>query len=213
VLTIANLNEMIINAHINQADITRLQVGKEVEVQVEAVPGLKVQGKVERIAPQATIRNNIKGYAVRILLRDVDRRIKPGMTANVNIPVESRDNVLAVPLSAVFTERNPDTQQMERFVYIKKGERFEKQIVVVGIADFFYAEIQEGLQAGDVVTLEMPKEEMANQSALRTAAAARPPGASGSATNAAATNRVAAANTNAAGPRPAASGTGATSAR
>src|ERR1044071_9725739 len=42
VLTIANLNEMVINAHINQADVTRLQIGQEVEVQVEAVAGLKV---------------------------------------------------------------------------------------------------------------------------------------------------------------------------
>src|SRR6185312_1047273 len=62
VLTIANLNEMVINAHINQADVTRLKVNQEVEVAVEAVPGLKVVGKVERVAPQATIKNNIKGF-------------------------------------------------------------------------------------------------------------------------------------------------------
>jgi len=41
-LTIANLNEMVINAHINQADVTRLKIGQQVEVQVEAVAGLKV---------------------------------------------------------------------------------------------------------------------------------------------------------------------------
>src|SRR5258707_420421 len=42
VLTIANLSEMVINAHINQADVTRLKIGQQVEVQVEAVAGLKV---------------------------------------------------------------------------------------------------------------------------------------------------------------------------
>jgi hypothetical protein len=73
------------------------------------VPGLKVVGVVERIAPQATIRNNLKGFSARILLRDADPRVRPGMTANIKIPVASADNVVAVPLAAVFTEPDPDT--------------------------------------------------------------------------------------------------------
>ena len=164
VLTIANLNEMVINAHINQADVTRLKPGQEVEVQVEAVPGLKVIGKVERVAPQATIKNNIKGFAARILLKDVDKRIRPGMTANIKIPVASADNVLAVPLAAVFTELNPDTQQNERFVYVRKDESYERRPVRIGISDFFYAEVQDGLKPGEVVALEAPKDEKTRQS-------------------------------------------------
>lgn len=121
VLTIADLNSMIINAHVNQADVPRLSTGQEVEVSVEAVPGLKVTGVVERIAPQATIKNNIKGYAARIVLKNVDSRVRPGMTANIKIPVASADNVTAVPLAAVFTEKNPDTGQMERFVYVQRA--------------------------------------------------------------------------------------------
>ncbi|MDX1952050.1 MAG: efflux RND transporter periplasmic adaptor subunit [Verrucomicrobiota bacterium] len=159
VLTIADLNSMIINAHINQADITRLTVDKEVEVQVEAVPGLKITGKVERIAPQATIKNNIKGFAVRILLTNVDEQVRPGMTANIKIPVAAAEGVLAVPLAAVFTEKNPDTGRSERFVYVKNGESYERRPVQVGISDFFFAEIQNGLQPGDVVSLEQPKAE------------------------------------------------------
>jgi HlyD family secretion protein len=159
VLTIADLNSMVINAQVNQADVPRLKVGGTVEVTVEAVPGLKVNGVVERISPQATIKNNIKGYPARILLKHVDPRVRPGMTANVKIPVASADNVTAVPLSAVFTEKNPDTSQMERFVYVQQGEAFEKRNVKVGVSDYFYAEIQDGLKAGDVVSLELPKEE------------------------------------------------------
>jgi RND family efflux transporter MFP subunit len=174
VLTIANLKEMVINGHINQADITRLKPDQEVEVQVEAVPGLKVVGRIERIAPQATLKNNIKGYAVRVLLRDVDRRVRPGMTANVTIPVASKDNVLAVPLSAVFTERNPDSAQMERFVYVVKDGQHERRPVRIGVSDFFNAEVEDGLSAGDVVALEVPKEELARQS--KAMAASRPGG-------------------------------------
>ena len=159
VLTIADLNNMIINAQVNQADVPRLKVGETVEVTVEAVPGLKVSGQVERIYPQATIKNNIKGYPARIVLKNVDERIRPGMTANVKIPVASADNVTAVPLAAVFTEKASEGGQMERFVYVQQGETFEKRNVKVGVSDFFFAEIQGGLKEGEVDTLEMPKEE------------------------------------------------------
>ena len=159
VLTIADLNAMIINAQVNQADVPRLKVGETVEVTVEAVAGLRATGTVERISPQAIIKNNIKGYPARIVLKNVDERIRPGMTANVKIPVASADNVTAVPLAAVFTEKNPDTGQMERFVYVQQGETFEKRNVKVGVSDYYCAEIQEGLKAGEVVSLELPKEE------------------------------------------------------
>ena len=159
VLTIADLNDMVINAHVNQADVPRLKVGQTVEVSVEAVTGLRVNGIVERIAPQATIKNNIKGYAARIVLKNVDTRVRPGMTANIKIPVASADNVVAVSLAAVFTEKNPDSGRYERFVYVKQGDAFERRIVKVGVSDYFFAEIQEGLSAGETVSLELPKEE------------------------------------------------------
>lgn len=159
VLTIANLKEMVINAHVNQADVPRLKVNQTVEIAVEAVAGLKVTGIVERIAPQATIKNNIKGFAARILLKNVDPRVRPGMTANIKIPVASADNVMAVPLAAVFTEKNQETGLYERFVYVQEGETLEKRNVKVGVSDFFFAEIQEGLSPGEIVSLELPKEE------------------------------------------------------
>jgi HlyD family secretion protein len=160
VLTIADLNAMIINAQVNQADVPRLKVGETVQVSVEAVPGLSATGVVERISPQAIIKNNIKGYPARIVLKNVDPRVRPGMTANVKIPVASVGNVTAVPLSAVFTEKNSDTGEMERFVYVQQGDTLEKRNVKVGVSDYFYAEIQEGLKAGDVVSLELPKDEL-----------------------------------------------------
>ncbi len=168
VLTIADLNSMIINAQVNQADVPRLKVGETVEVTIEAVAGLQATGVVERISPQATIKNNIKGYPARIVLKNVDPRIRPGMTANVKIPVASAENVTAVPLAAVFTEKNPETGQMERFVYVQQGDTFEKRNVKVGVFDFFFAEIQEGLKPGEIVSLELPKDEREKN--------ARPPG-------------------------------------
>jgi len=159
VLTIADLTRMIINAHVNQADVSRLSVGLKVDIQVEAIPGLVVQGQVERIAPQATILNGIKGFAARILLTEIDPRIQPGMTANIKIPVQSAAGVVAVPLGAVFTEYNETLKKQERYVYVQQQERFQRRLIQIGVADYFFAEILSGLNPGEVVSLEMPPQE------------------------------------------------------
>lgn len=154
VLTIANLDDLVISAHINQADISRLKVEQEVSVTLEAIPGLHITGKVERIQPQSTIKNNIRGYPVRILLKSVDQKVRPGMTANISIPVASAEEIVAAPLAAIFTETNPETRAMERYVYVKKGDDWERQLVEIGVSDYFFVEVTKGLQAGAEVALE-----------------------------------------------------------
>lgn len=148
IMTIANLKEMVVNAHVNQADVIRLQQGREVEIQAESVPGVKMRGIVERIAPQAVIKNGIKGFSARISIQDIDPRVRPGMTAILSIPVSSADNVLSVPLAAVFTEEG------ERFVFVKNENQFERRPIVLGVTDYSYAEVVHGLSAGEVVSLE-----------------------------------------------------------
>ncbi len=151
VFTAANLADMIITAHINQADITRVKVDQAVTVEVEAVPGLKLVGRVDRIAPQATFKSGVKGFSTRILLKNAEGAVRPGMTANLSIPLISSSNVLAIPLGAVFNE------QSERFVWIKKdGDSFERRPIQLGVADFDFVEVTKGLQAGEVVSLIAP---------------------------------------------------------
>ncbi len=149
VLTIADLTSMVINAHVNQADVTYLKHGMEVEVEVDAVPGLRIHGVVERIAPQATVKNNLKGYATRIALKEIDPRVQPGMTATITIPVSTANNVLTVPLPAVFTV----TETGEHYVLVRRGDDYEQRPVTVGVSDFFNAEIRSGLSEGEVVAL------------------------------------------------------------
>ena len=160
VLTIADLSQMIITAHINQADVIRLKSGQAVDVEIEAVPGLKIQGTVDRIAPQATIKNGIKGFATRILVRNAETLVRPGMTANISIPLMNADNVLAIPLAAVFTEQNT------RFAYVKNGATFERRPLQLGVIDYDFAEVQGGLEEGDIVSLVPPPEEAGNAIAL-----------------------------------------------
>ena len=149
VMTIANLNDMIISAHINQADVIRLEPGQFVDVHVESVPGLRLAGAVERIAPQAIVKNNIKGFTARIQLKQIDARVRPGMTALLNIPVGEAINVLAVPLASIYT----DPQLGERYVFVHDGEKAERRAVQIGLTDNFYAEIQSGLAEGEIVSL------------------------------------------------------------
>jgi HlyD family secretion protein len=174
VLTIANLNDLVIAAHINQADVTRLHVNQEVEVTVEAIPGLKLVGKVERLAPQSTLKNNIRGFAARILLKDVEKAVRPGMTANVSIPVASAENVVAAPLASIFTETNPETRQIERYVYLKRGEEWERRAITLGVSDYFFAEVTRGLAAGDEISLE-DRSKTAKSAPAGAPALARPP--------------------------------------
>ncbi len=155
VLTIADLSELIINAHINQADVTRMTVNQKVQIEVEAVAGLRLFGRVDRIAPQATIKSGIKGFSTRIIVKNDERSgVRPGMTANLTIPLQAADNVLAVPLAAVFSD------QGDRFVYVKQGEKFARAPILIGVTDYDYAEVTKGLEGGETVSLVTPADEV-----------------------------------------------------
>jgi len=157
IMTVANLKEMIITAHMNQADVPRLKIGQPVDVQVEAIPGMRIKGTVERIAPQATIKNNIKGFETQIRLKNLDPIVRPGMTANMTIPLQSADNAVAIPLAAVFSEEN------DRYTYVRnQNGDWEVRPIRIGVADFQYAEVVDGLQNGDVVSLVRPEKSVGN---------------------------------------------------
>ena len=151
-MTLANLTDMLISAHVNQMDVTRMIEGQGVEVTVDAFEGTKLEGKIQLVAPIATIKNNIKGFAVDILVTSQDRRIRPGMSANVRIPIAHAKAALSLPIEAVFREGE------KRFVFVKNGEKFERRTVEVGLTTSDRAEIKGGLQEGEVVSLVRPKE-------------------------------------------------------
>jgi multidrug efflux pump subunit AcrA (membrane-fusion protein) len=117
---------------------------------VETVSGLSLTGRVDRIVPLATIKSGVKGFATRIRLKNAEYLVRPGMTANLSIPLVTAGNVLTVPLAAVFSDKG------ERFVYLQKGDTFERQPIQVGRADYDFAEVTQGLKRGEVVSLVAP---------------------------------------------------------
>lgn len=151
-MTIADLNSLLIRAHINQVDVTKLRVEQPVQVTVDAVAGLRLAGRVTFIAPVATVRNNIKGFTVDVLLTELDPRVRPGMNARLSFPVLELTNVLTVPLSAVF----PDGTN--RVVYVQQAQGTERRPVLLGPADHRRVQVREGLSEGEVVLLEPPRD-------------------------------------------------------
>ena len=159
VMEIADLNNLIIQAHVNQADVARMSKEQKVKIEIEAITDLVIDGIVERIAPQATIRNSIKGFSTRIKLLTSNSDIIPGMTASISIPVASADNVVAAPLAAVFTERNETEQRTEIFAYVENGDIFNKVMLEIGVNDLRHTEVLRGLKVGDVVSIEKPDDD------------------------------------------------------
>ena len=160
VMEIADLKNLIILSHVNQADVSRLGKNQKVKIEIEAVADLVIDGIVERIAPQATIRSGIKGFSTRIKLQNTDESIIPGMTATINIPVANSKGVVATKLASIFTERNELEQRTETYAYIKKDEKYAKQMVEVGVNDLNFVEVLKGLNQGDEVALEKPDDDM-----------------------------------------------------
>ena len=160
VMEVADLKNLIILSHVNQADVSRMKKNQNVSIEIEAVADLIVEGVVERIAPQATIKSGIKGFSTKIKLQNTDSRVIPGMTATINIPVADSKGVVAARLASIFTERNEAEQKTETYAYVKNSENdsFVKQMIEVGVNDLSFAEVIRGLKLGDVVSLEKPDE-------------------------------------------------------
>jgi HlyD family secretion protein len=100
--TIANdLTQMQVIANIDQADIGMVEQAKSVKFSVDAFPGKDFDGKIQqmRINPQNV--QNVVTYNVVIDVSNPEQKLKPGMTANLTITIDERNNVLKVPNSAL----------------------------------------------------------------------------------------------------------------
>jgi len=99
-------------ANIDQADIGLVEQAKSVKFSVDAFPGKEFEGKIEqmRLNPQNV--QNVVTYNVVIDVANPEQKLKPGMTANLTITIDERNNVLKVPNSALrFTPQDANRQQ------------------------------------------------------------------------------------------------------
>jgi len=111
--TIANdLTQMQVIANIDQADIGLVEQAKSVKFSVDAFPGKEFDGKIQEMRLNPTNVQNVVTYNVVINVDNPEQKLKPGMTANLTITIDERNNVLKVPNSALrFTPQDADRQR------------------------------------------------------------------------------------------------------
>ena len=112
--TIANnLDQMEITANVDEADIGKISVGLPVEFSVDAHAGQMFTGTVQQIRLKSETDQNVVSYSVIIDAANPDHKLLPGMTTNVSIITQSKDNALRIPETA--TRFTPSKEVWELF--------------------------------------------------------------------------------------------------
>jgi HlyD family secretion protein len=190
VLRIANLRDMEVEVEVNENDIVRIEMGDSAEIEVDSYAYLKrkFKGVVTSIANSAVETLNaetVTEFKVDVKIdpssyQDLVRNkggnfpFRPGMTASLEIQTDSRNQVLAVPLSAVASRsqkkkveldsnkkpqenseaekrREESSLQKSEIVFVVNNLKVEMRKVKTGIADFEQVEILEGLKEGEKI--------------------------------------------------------------
>ncbi|MDA2918300.1 efflux RND transporter periplasmic adaptor subunit [Desulfobacterota bacterium AH_259_B03_O07] len=165
IFVIANdLTNMKVDVHVSEADIGMVKDDQEAAFTVDAYPDQKFKGTVWQVRNEPITTNNVVTYDVVVLINNEDHKLKPGMTAEVNILVANRKDVLRVPTAALrfippdsdAFEQNPDNLTDGAVVWtISKNGRFKALSIEPGISDAIYTEISDGeMKEGQEVITE-----------------------------------------------------------
>ncbi|HEY0141247.1 MAG TPA: efflux RND transporter periplasmic adaptor subunit [Thermoanaerobaculia bacterium] len=96
-----DLTKMQVQADVDQSDIGRVKVGQMARFSVDAYPDEEFRGRISQIRYNAQVNQNVVTYPVILEVENPEGRLRPKMTANVNIDVDSVQNVLRVPNAAL----------------------------------------------------------------------------------------------------------------
>ena len=96
-----NLQDMQVDASIDESDVGRIRTGQKATFTVDAFPGQTFEGEVRQVRKAAQNVANVVTYVAVVGFSNVGGRLLPGMTANVRVVIESRDNVLKIPNAAL----------------------------------------------------------------------------------------------------------------
>ncbi len=145
-VTIIDLDRLEVWAYVDETDIGRVEVAQRAVFTVDTYTDTDFEGVVTAIRPMAEIQDAVVNYVTVIEIVDGHGKIlRPEMTTTVNIVLERRENVIAIPNSAVRRDRDGTYA----FV-IQGGERMRRDIRV-GYRGREYSEVVEGLNEGDRV--------------------------------------------------------------
>jgi HlyD family secretion protein len=155
-----DLTNMQVVADVDEADIADVKHGARVTFTVDAYPDDVFEGKVTQVRQSATTTNNVVTYEVVISAPNSDLKLKPGLTANVTIVTQEKQNVLAAPVAALRfapleTMLEPEGKIIDcdskTKVWVKDGKNLKAIPVKTGVSNGALTEITEGISAGKEV--------------------------------------------------------------
>jgi HlyD family secretion protein len=156
-----DLNDMEVVALLNESIVDQVRAGMQAHVQVEGLPNRFMSGRVTKIAQLAVPdwRSDVRYFEGIVRLESPVPGLKPGMTAEVELEMPERDNVLAVPSQAVTSDDGEDV------CFVIRGEDVERRLVKIGQVTEDLAEVTYGLREGEQVVLNPHPEEIEAQDA------------------------------------------------
>lgn len=135
-----------VDAGVSETDIAKISIGDKASMVLDAFPSEIFTGTVFYIAPAETTNQGVINYKIKISFDAADPRLKSGLTANIDIATDHKDEVLVLPQYAIF--QNDDGA----FVEIIDGKRTKKIPITLGLQDRDgNVEITNGVSEGDEV--------------------------------------------------------------
>jgi RND family efflux transporter MFP subunit len=150
-MTLANLSRLLVETHINQVDVARLTQNQVVKLRAESIRDTVMEATISFIAPVATVKSSVKGFQVQALIEKPDERLRPGMTVNMTVPIASASDAVSVPISAVFK-----AEGNKKVVYVRQGETTQRREVKIGVTNTDFAQVLNGVEAGEEILLVEP---------------------------------------------------------
>jgi HlyD family secretion protein len=149
-----DVSEMVVKTRIREIDLHKVGVGKRAMVLVDAYPGLRLIGEVRSIGVLAESRDEShtadKYFQVVVAVSEKDQRLRPGMTARVEIECAKVENALSIPIHAVFNDEG------RSYCYVDTQTSYEKREVSIGAQSEDWTQVLSGLKEGERVALSQP---------------------------------------------------------
>ncbi len=148
IFSMANLDNIYVNAQVDEVDISGVKVGQEASITVDSIPGRSFKGVVARIAPKGKTERTVTIFEVVIMITDDGKALlKPGMTSEIKILSRLIKDVLVVPNEALKQKEN------KTGVYILDQGRPKWVPVKTGETNGILTEVAEGLNTGQEVVI------------------------------------------------------------
>ncbi|HEX3033136.1 MAG TPA: HlyD family efflux transporter periplasmic adaptor subunit [Bacillota bacterium] len=179
--SITSHQEMTVTVPVDEVDIAKVKVGQQAEITVDALPDKKYSGKVISVASQGTESNNVANFDVTVQVADPEG-LKSMMTANVEILVAQKADVLLVPIEAVQGVQGrqfviPAGNASQKESNSDTGNaRTRRKRVETGLYNENFMEITSGLQEGELVEIPTTVKSGANGFRFPGMGGDRPPG-------------------------------------